>query len=226
MLLELVSSFSVGASLGRVNSQRSDAEEVADAGDHQECPSEVNDGGEEEVAPKIVEFEGRADLREAESRQVTEESTANKRPQHDSPEWEWLTGKVGENHFGGHAAKDKRHRNTEQDQVVIRDERTVWRCEPRGGSAAEHYDRCPFQEDGQNWKILLLASTDNVVDAKWNVSNDQRKDDQTNPDVSHRRFANHLSQPRERVLKEMVNGLGPDFGAVDSRGDHDGASNE
>lgn len=120
MLLELVSSLSVGASLSRVDGQRSDTKEVADAGDHQECPSEVNDGGEEEVAPKIIEFEGRTDLRKAESRQVTEESTANQRPQHDSPEWEGLTGKVGEDHFCGHAAKDKRHCDTEQNQMVIR----------------------------------------------------------------------------------------------------------
>lgn len=109
----------VGNLLVLGDGKRIDAEEIANSVDDNICPTEVNNCGKNQVPPEVVKFESGAQLREADARHVAEETSTNKRPQHHSPVREWLASKMGENHLGGHAAKDKRHGDAEEYQVVV-----------------------------------------------------------------------------------------------------------
>lgn len=107
MLLESITSHSVGRLLILGDCQSTNTQEVADAGDNQEGPAEVDDGRKHQVTPEIIQLKRRAHLGKPKARQVSEERTTNKRPQHNGPVREGLSSKMGENHFGSHSAKDK-----------------------------------------------------------------------------------------------------------------------
>lgn len=100
--MELVGSLSrlVGDLLLLGNGEGVDAEVVANAGNNEPGPAEVDDHGKEQISPQVEKFELGADLRESETRQVSEDSTTNEGVQHGGPPGERLAGQVGENDLG------------------------------------------------------------------------------------------------------------------------------
>lgn len=101
-LMQLVGSLCrlVGNLLLLGNGERVDTEVIANAGNDEPSPAEVDNHGKDEVCPKVEQLELGADLRKAKSRQVSEKSTTNKRIQHDSPPGERLACQVSENNLG------------------------------------------------------------------------------------------------------------------------------
>ena len=105
--------FLVGHEFLRWNCEAIDIQVGADAVDDQNCPAEINDESEYKVGTQIPKFPKRTNSWEANSREVSQDSTSNEWSNHNGPVWEWLSREVGQNNLGGHSPEYKRHCETE-----------------------------------------------------------------------------------------------------------------
>lgn len=110
--------------------------------------------------------------------------------------------------------------------MVVAHKRAVRRSEPCGASGGENGDGHPLKEHWEDGQVLLPSGLDDVNNAEWNVPDKQREDNHANPDVSGGSFANHFGEARKRVSPEEMDRLCPHLRAVDTRENHNGASNE
>ena len=74
---------------------------------------------EEEIAPQIPRLGRRTDHWKAEPWEIAEDCAADKRDQHDGPEWEWLVDKMMKDDLRCQPPKDEGHRQTEEDESVV-----------------------------------------------------------------------------------------------------------
>lgn len=216
----------VGQLLLLWNGKSIDAQEVADTGDHQISPAEINHHCEEEISPHVKQLQLRANLRKANSRKVTKNSTSNQRSQHDSPVWEWLTGQVRKDDFGSETSENKGHGAAKEDEVVVLHERAVRRKDPSTSANGEDGHWNPLEEHGKNREILRLARTGDVQDAKGDMGSDQQEDDHANPDIPERDVSNEMGHSLQVVAPDMCERLRENVWPVNSGDDHDAAGNE
>lgn len=208
------------------NGESLDSQEVADAGNHQVGPAEVDHHRKEEIGPHVKQFKLGANLGETDSRKVRKNSTADQRSQHDSPVRERLAGQVRKNHLRRQSSENKGHGEAKQDKVVVTHERAVWRKHPGTGADGEdsHWD--PFHKHRENRKALCLARTGNVQDAKGDVAGNQQENQHANPDIPERDISNEVSHSLQVVAPDMCQRLRENVRPVDSRDDHDTAGNK
>lgn len=226
MQLRGVSGLFVGDLLLLGYRQGIDAEIVANGVDDKIRPAKVNHQGEEKVRPQVVKLCGRTDLGQSKPRQVPEERTADKWCEHHRPVRERLASQVRQDHLGCQAAKDKRHGQAEQDQVVVCHQGAVRREHPGSHSKRKDGHWRPFSKDRRYGKALLLPGQGDIVQAEGDVADQQGRDDQANPDISERRLAKHLRQPRQAVAQSIGKRQSPDMRAPNPRGNHDATSNK
>lgn len=226
MELRSVASQLVGNLLLLRNGEGVDAEIFADAAHNEESPAEVDNKSKEEVAPQVVQFEPSANLREAKSGQVAENSTADERPEHDSPVGERLVRQVGEDHLGCHATKDECQGQAEEHKMVLLHERAVRREDPQTNGNGIYGHRSPLKKDRGDGEAVLASRLDDVVHAERDLGKNERADDEADPDVSEGGLTEEIGQAGQVLAQEVVHGLSPDPRTINARHDHDQAGNE
>lgn len=205
--------------------QAVDAEELADAGDDQVRPLAVHDGGEDEVEPEVPQLEAGGDGTECcpsdgEVGVVDQEGTADHGDQHDSPVWERLVGEVSKDDFRRHAAKDQRHGQAVEDQVVVFQDERVWRTQPSHGSDTKDNQRGPFKEQRHDGQVLGATCLHYVYDAGWQMSNKEGEQDHGYPNFSEAHVTEQLLVSRQIFDQRRR----PDLGSKVARHAHEGAS--
>lgn len=186
-----------------------DAEVVANARRDEVRPAEVGDTRKDKIGPQVHQLNFRRHGREAEARKIAENSSADQRPQHDGPVREGLAGEMGEDHLGGHPAKDEAHDDAEQDQVVVRaDGRVRAECPGANAEREDGHGR-PLEEDRQDGLVARLPRLDDIVDAKRNVPNEKRAGDEGDPDVAEAEISKELRRHPQRA--DNVHAAGKDI---------------
>lgn len=208
------------------NSQSVDAKEVADASDDQMCPMEVDNHGKEEIGHQIIKLQCGADRGKPEEWQVSNNRAANQWGQHDRPEWEGLVRQMGQNHLSRHATKNKGHGQAEEDEVVLLHQSAVWRENPGTSADSEDGHGRQLEEHREDWQVVLLAGANNVVDAKGDVCHSEEENEEANPDISERDFANKMGDALQMVSPDVRNRFRPDLRATDARYNHDAAGQQ
>lgn len=179
--------------------QSVDAKEVADTVGHQERPTEVDNCRKDEVCVQIDQLVlGRQRL-EAKKGQVCQDGASNERHQHDSPVREWLPRQMGKDHLGRHPPKDKRHGQTEEDEVVLASQSRVRRVQPSSNRERVDGHGRPFEEDGQDRQLVSSPSLDDIVNAERDMANHEGSNDDQDPNVANGVLANQVIIP-EKVL--------------------------
>lgn len=84
----------------------------------------------DEVTPQIPRLNHGTDHRQAESREIAKYSAADERNQHDGPVWEGLMNEMVKDDLCCQSAKDKGHRQAEEDESIVAEEAGVGREEP------------------------------------------------------------------------------------------------
>lgn len=219
----------VGELLLLGNGKGVDSEEVADAGDDEVGPTEVDNCGEDEVAVQVVQLRLGADGRDANDRKVGEARTSDERHKHDGPVRERLLGQVSKNHLGSEATKDEGHGQAEENEVVLGAKGRVRRVDPCANSEGEHCHRRPLQKDGSHRLATRATGLDDMKDAEGDMGREQGEDNHADPDVTDGGLAQQVSKAEHVLLvtlPKLNNGLGPDTRAVDPGDNHDTAGDQ
>ena len=111
--------------------------------------------------------------------------------------------------FRRHAAEDKRHGQTEEDESVIAEERRVRGVEPCANGKGVDCHWGPFEEDGGDGKVLPPAGLDDVADAGGHVRDEEREEEDGDPDVEEGVLAEDVG-----VACVIGYAIGPDLWAV------------
>lgn len=208
------------------NRQGVDTEEVADCASHQECPPKVRNRGKHEIAVQISQLHLGCDSWETKPGQVAQDGAPDKREEHDGPVGKGLAREMGEDHLGGHAAKDKAHSQTEQHQVVFLAERRKGAVQPKANGEEVDGKGSPLEKDWRNGQILPPARLHNMLDAARNVE-EQADDDGHWPDVAYGQVAQLLCVAKCVLFAQHLHDRRlPNLRTAEARNSHDGSGNE
>lgn len=206
--------------------ERVDAKVLADGTRHEDSPPEIYNHSEEKVRIQVDQLDLCTDGGETQARQVSEDSAANEREQHDGPVREGLARQVREDHLGGHAAEDEAHGQAEQHEMIFLAQGREGAVEPEADGEEVDCEGCPLKEDGRQRKVLSVARLDHVFDASWDVDKQPADDDQY-PHIAHGKLADLVGVAECVLLAQNFNyRCCPNLGAVDTREGHDGGRDE
>ncbi len=165
--------------------QAGDPQIGTDAVDDQKRPAEIGDQGEGQVTSQVPQFHRWGHGGVSQPWQVAQDGASEQWKEHDRPVRKRLSGQVRQNDFGGHAAKNERHGDTEENQPVVPHEARMGRIEPGTNGSDEDRNRRPLQKYRGDREALCSACFDHVIDTGWKMSHEEREENNGYPMVNH-----------------------------------------
>ena len=125
---------------------------IANTRNNQMRPLAIHNGGKNKVRAEIPQLEpsrdGPKERRSGDGkvRVIDNQGTTNHRREHDCPIRKRLVRQVGEDNLRRHPAKDERHGQAVQDEVIVFEQTRIRRAQPRNGARDEDDERSPLLE--------------------------------------------------------------------------------
>jgi hypothetical protein len=198
-----------------------DTQESGDAVDNKHSPVHVDNKRETEVCPDVQKFQPGGNGREAQEGQVDKDGANDQRGKQDSPTWEGLSNKVGQDDHGGHTSKDKGEDPAEQNEVVTRQDGRVGREKPSHVATSEDDHGDPLLEQWGERQALLLAGGSHIENTSGQMTQEESDQQNRNPEVLDGVGAKDLGP-----VNEIGNRLRPNARSPNSGSDHDADSDQ